>query len=163
VLNALQPVGVTAAEFSGVSSVLQAVIGDGRNPPPQLQWNFTLPSALTSITATINALNTLQQSITQKNSGFTLSFLIEGTQISPQLQQMQVCPLAELLSNAQAQAQKLANVAGASLGAVLAMAGSAPNSTTANNVSFGILGAYSFSTPQSSPLCSITVKFSLLH
>ncbi len=169
VLNALQPVGVTAAGFVGVTSV-QSVCntpaqpgGVCTGPAPQLQWSFTLPAALAGMKSTITALTNLQQSITQNNSGFTLSFSIAGTQVSPQLQQMQVCPLAELMSSAQLQAQKLANVAGASLGAVLALAGSTPN-TSASGSNFIEVGAYtsvqSFSTPT---VCSMTVKFSLLH
>lgn len=163
VLAALQPVGVTAAGFSGVSSQYNGVV-PGSTQMPQIQWSFTLQAAFASMKATVSALTSLQQTITQNNSGLTLAFVVAGSQVSQQLQQMQVCPLSELLSDAQLQAQKLANVAGASLGAVLAIAGATPNS---GGVSTGYypIGAFvsSFQTYAPPPVCSMTVKFSLLH
>jgi len=75
----------------------------------------------------------------QNNSGLTLSFSIGGTQVSPQLQQMQTCSVADLLSDARTKAQQLANAANLFLGTVLAMSSLTP----------------------SAPPCLLTVKFAV--
>ncbi len=168
VLNALQPVGVTAAEFVGVSSLITGVstaVGSGNLPLPQLLWTFVLPEPFASLKSTVTALMNLQQSVTQNSSGFTLSFSLQGTQVSQQLQQMQVCPLTDIMSDAQLQAQKLAHVAGASLGTVLALTNSAPNTINIPTAVARFSPAIYVYDPQyaSTPTtCAITVKFSLL-
>jgi hypothetical protein len=125
-----------------------------RPPGPHLEAKDT--------TAT---LTTLQQSIAKNNNGMTMSFSVAGTQVSVPLQQSQTCPLPDLLSDARAQAQKMAEAANMTLGAILAMSGSTANVQPGSGVPItGYLGSFSISnlltTPAAQP-CFITVKFAL--
>jgi hypothetical protein len=159
VLAALQPLGITAANFSGIST---STFSTGVVQMASVQWGFTLPVAFANMQTTVAALTSLQQSITQNNSGFTLSFSVGGTQVSQQLQQMQVCPLSQLLSDAQTQAEALAYVAGFKVGSVLAMSSSTSNATSNGDASLGVLGVVSYVQSYTAPpVCSMTVKFSL--
>jgi hypothetical protein len=144
VLSALQPVGISAANLSSVTT---GTFQTGVIQTTLVQWSFTLPAAFASMQSTVTALTNLQQNFMQNDSGLTLSFLVEGTQLSQQLQQMQVCPLADLLSDAQTQARSLASTAGFSVGSVVAMS----SSTSSGGVSI------------TAPVCSMTVKFSLVQ
>jgi uncharacterized protein YggE len=160
VLNALAGSGITRMNFSGVSSTptlsftgFPSLPGILPAPQPPLAWNFTLPVSLAKMKDTLATLTALQKTITQNNSGLTLSFTVQGTQVSPQLQQMQTCSVADLLSDARTEAQKLANAANLFLGSVLAM-----SSLTASNVPSINIPGLSFSPP--SP-CTLTVKFAV--
>ena len=170
VVAALQGSGITAANFSGVSMAPLVFAG---NPIPtqppvtitqMLQWTFGLPAPLAKIKDTIATLTALQKSVAQLNSGLTLSFNVQGTQASAQSQQMHVCPTSDLLADARAQAQKLADAAGLSLGTVLAM--SSGSSTPNSIVPVPVISVASFvsSTFSTFPsVCSMTVKFALLR
>ena len=115
---------------------------------------------------TLTALASLRQSITHANNGFTLSFAVQGTQVSPGLQQQsQTCSIPDLIADASAQAHKLANAAGLTLGSILAMSSVASNPLENNSVPAAVFGTGTGSfvnsiltTPQS---CVLTVKFSL--
>jgi hypothetical protein len=109
--------------------------------------------------ATVTALTGLQQSITQTNSAFSLSFSVQGTQVSAS-QQAQTCSITGLIADATAQAQKLASAAGLNLGAILAMSSIAPTSVAGNfaPVTVGLLVSSQLTTPQN---CALTVKFGL--
>lgn len=137
ILAALQPVGVTAANFTGVSSSVSGLVG--RRPAPTLLWGFNLPAPLANTKATVASLTTLQTNIANANNGLTLSFSIAGTQVSTQLAQSQTCSLAALIASATTQAQNLAAAGGLTLGSILAL-----SSSTA-----------------SPPPCTATVKFNL--
>ena len=113
--------------------------------------------------ATVAALTSLEQSIIHANSGFTLSFSVQGAQVSSGMQQSQTCSIPDLIADASAQAHKLANAAGLTLGSILAMSSVASNPVENNNVPAAIFGTGSFvsnflTTPQS---CVLTVKFAL--
>ena len=142
VLAALAGSGITQTDFSGVSTtpVISATLAcqPKAGPPTPIDWTFNLPVPLSKIKDTVAMLTALQKSISQNNSGLTLSFSVQGTQVSQQLQQMQTCTAADLLPDARAQAQKLASAANLFLGAVLAMS----SVTTA-------------------PPCTLTVKFAV--
>jgi len=172
ILAALQGSGVTIANFSGVStSTATLILGGPPTPlppgpggPVMLEWAFALPVSLAKITSTIKTLTGLQQSIMQNNSGLTLSFSIVGTQVSPQLQQMQTCVLADLISDAQAQAQKVAAAAGLGVGNILAL--SSPVVTSVSNgttVPVSRLTSSISSLLTSPPICTVTVKFALVR
>jgi uncharacterized protein YggE len=167
VVAALQGSGITAANFSAVSTApAYVLIGTGGPQPPMvtpmLQWTFALAVQLAKIKDTIATLSGLQQRIGQQNNGLTLSFNVQGTQVSAQLQQSQVCPTSDLLADATAQAQKLAGAAGLSLGAVLAMSnGTSVPSNVGSAVS--IAGALIFAPPVLPSVCSMAVKFALLR
>jgi len=109
VVAALAGLGITSANLSGLN----------HNSAPQLQWTFTLALPLSNLTGTIGALNKLQQSITQNNSGLTLMFSVNGPQVSAQLRQSQSCTTSDLIADATAQAQKLAAAAGMTIGPIL--------------------------------------------
>jgi uncharacterized protein YggE len=168
VVAALQGSGITAANFSGIS-MGPALVFTGNPIPappvssivaPPLQWVFALPAPLAKINDTIATLIALQKSIAQQNKGLTLSFSVQGTQVSAQLQQSQVCSTPDLLTDARTRAQKLANAAGLTLGTVLALS-SGPSISgsvgSPTSISSFLLGSASPS------VCSLTVKFALLR
>ncbi len=149
VLGALQGSGITLANFTGVSSPPGPifVIGISPIPPtltPNLQWSFTLAVPLSKLKDTIATLTTVQQNVAKKNSGLSVSFSLQGAQVSPQAQQAQTCALADLIADARAQAQKLADAAGMGVGVTTSTAGS-----------------YSFLGFAPLPNCTLTVKFAL--
>jgi hypothetical protein len=164
VVAALQGSGITAANFSAVTVPFVGNLIPPQPPTvtPMLQWTFALPAPLAKIKDTIATLTGLQQRIAQQNNGLTLSFNVQGTQVSGQLQQSQVCPTSDLLADATAQAQKLAGAAGLSLGAILAISsGTSVPGNVGSAVS--IAGALIFAPPVLPSVCSMTVKFALLR
>src|ERR1700733_2318406 len=94
VVSALSNLGITSANFMSIDN----------NSAPKLDWNFTLAVPLSSLTATIRSLTKLQQTIAQNNSGFTLMFYVNGTEVSQQLEQSQSCSNSDLIADATAQA-----------------------------------------------------------
>jgi hypothetical protein len=165
VVALLQGAGVTAANFSNVSTTQGILILDpGPNPSgdlqprPILEWTFGLPVPMARMKDTVSQLNALQQSIAKKG-GATMSFQVQGTQVSPQLQQSQSCSISDLLTDARAQAQKLADAAGLNLGVILALSSVAPNAVSSPAV---VISRYSSSSGSyySTP-CSLTVKFAV--
>jgi hypothetical protein len=154
ILTALQGSGIGIGNFSGVSTA-QQFVGTGQQPQPMLEWDFGLPVPLSKLKDTATMLTNLQQTITQKNNGLALSFYVQGSQVSPQLQQSQTCAFTDLLSDARAQAQKLATASGLNVGTILAMS-SSTSTTVANGV---MLTGYPYTSY--SPVCSMTVKFAL--
>jgi len=142
VLGALAGSGITLVNFNGVNNQQGFIPTQWFMPTaPTVDWFFTLPVAISQIKATAASLTSLQQSIAQKNNGLTLSFAVRGTQVSPPLQQSQMCSISDLVSDARSKAQKLASAAGVTLGSVLAMSTSISSSTS----------------------CSLTVKFQLVR
>jgi hypothetical protein len=130
ILAALQGLGVTAANFSSVSTQGQTIATLGTvplMPAPALIWFFTLPTPLANTKATVASLAALQQSFTQQNNGLTLSFSVTGTQVSQQLMQSQPCSIAGLITAATTQAESLAAASGFTLGGILALSSSTPS------------------------------------
>src|SRR5438874_1912535 len=153
IIAALQGSGLGLANFLGMSTTQPfTVVGAGPQIQPMLEWDFALPAALSKTKETVTTLTNLQQTIAQKNSGLTLSFYLQGSQVSQQLQQSQNCAFTELVADARAQAQKLATAAGLNVGTILAMS-SFTSTTVANGIP--ITGNLYSSCP---PLCSMTVK-----
>jgi hypothetical protein len=141
VLAVLQGSGITLANFSNVTtSPLLSFIAPAPNlltpPQPSIEWGFRLTVPLGSTKDTVAALTQLQQSIAQSKNGLTLSFQIQGTQVSPQTPQSQPCVAADLIADARAQAQKTAGSTGLTVLSILSMSG-----TTSG--------------------CSVTVKFAV--
>ena len=153
VLSALQGSIVTAANFSSVRTVQQYIVNGTQNQAVQdLDWTFTLTAPLANFKTTLSQLTALQQIVAQKKNGMSVSFSVQGTQVSPQAQQGVTCSASDLLSDARTQAQKMAVAAGAAVGSVLAMSGA----TVAQPASGAL-----FSSPDYVPMCSMTVKFAL--
>jgi uncharacterized protein YggE len=156
-------VGITSANFSGVTSAAagQLSICAGLPPAPTDQWAFGLPVPFAQMKATVTALSSLQQSIAQTNSGFTLSFAVQSAQVSTSLLQSQACNIAGLISDATAQAQKLATAAGLNLGSILAMSSSTSSPVANNSVPVAVLGTFSSIGGTTLQSCALTVKFGL--
>ena len=163
VVAALAGVGITAADLTGVEN----------SDPSTLQWGFTLAVPIASLTATIGSLTTLEQTIGQNNSGLALTFSVNGTQVSQQLQASQTCSNADLIADATAQAQKLAAAAGITLGQILKLSNVplAPSAVGATlgffptaSIVGGLLGSFpGFVQYVPSPVtCSLSVQFQLL-
>lgn len=156
IVAALASLGITSVNLSGVA-----------NNSPGLQWSFTLAVPISNLTATINSLTTLQNTITQNNSGLTLTFIINGTEVSQQFQQSQqaqTCTNANLISDATAQAQKLASVAGMTVGPILQLFNvPLTGSVVPNNYAVAVLGIVFNPVTYSAPVtCSLSVRFQLL-
>ena len=160
-VNALQSVGITAANFASVSTgITFGVISP--NPPTTLlpgpfpasgiQWSFNLVTPLTQIKDTLAALSALQ-TVSQPKP-ITVSFSLQGTQVSTRSANAQVCSPVDLLADARAKAQKYADAAGLNVGTILAMSSSTLTQTPSNIV---LVNFYNTITP----LCSVTVKFAL--
>jgi hypothetical protein len=140
VIAALQGTGISAANLQNLSTLFNSRVSELGVQTATLDWWFTFTAPLAKSKDTITMLTNLQATITQRNNGVTMSFSIQGTQSSAQLQ---ACSLPDLLPNARTQAQKLADGAGVSVGNILAM--SSPTAT-------GQLIT-----------CTLTVKFALLR
>lgn len=155
VLGALQGSGVTAANFTGVNSPsalsFAGIAPVPAVPAPSLQWSFTLSVPLSKIKDTIATLTAVQQNAVKKNNVLGVSFQVQGAQVSPQSQS---CALTDLIADARAQAQKLADAAGMGVGVILAMS----SATTATPASIG-LSSFLFAIPPAP--CTLTVKFAL--
>lgn len=161
VIAALQGAGITAANFAGLANA-QPQSFNQNQPQPTLEWAFGLPVPLAKTKDTITALTNLQQSVMQLNNGYTLSFQAQGTRVSPQTLQSQPCVVADLIADARAQAQKLADAAGLTLGAVSAVS-SYTSSSQGNNLLAGLyISRYSSGgSGIAGAICSATVKFSV--
>jgi hypothetical protein len=155
VVAAVQGLGITSANFTGIGTVNTVVNGQ---PTQNLTWFFSLAAPLTSSKATIAQITAVQQTIAAAKNGFSLSFTVQGTQVSQQLQQSQSCVLSSLLAQARTQAQSLATAAGFKLDAVQAMSSTVTTSVSGQgqNLSSFLLGA-------GSAPCTATVKFGLNH
>ncbi len=161
IVSALGGLGITSANLTGVNNY---------SAPTTFQWSFTLAAPLSNLSATIGSLTKLQQTIAQNNSGLTLTFTVEGTQVSQQLQQSQSCSNADLITDATAQAQKLAAAAGLTLGTILRLSNLPAAQTYAVPVNVAQVGSFvsgGFSEfllgyVPSPVTCSLLVKFQLL-
>jgi hypothetical protein len=155
VLTVLQASGITAANLSDLYSLT-----DGT-----LEWSFTLPVPFANVQTTAASLVSLQQTIAKANKGTALDFSIDGVQTSSALAQSQFCPFTELVSDARAQAKRLADAAGLTAGSILTIDGSSANAASAPALyalppyATFLLG-YSAPAP---PPCAITVKFRLIR
>jgi uncharacterized protein YggE len=177
ITGALAGVGIAGATFTRVyTTTIYSVSGGVQTPQNQLVWSFTLTAPLVKLSATLTQILSAQQTISGNNSGLTLTFYVEGLQISPQLQAAQPCSQAALLADAEAEAKQVAARAGVSAGSILSLGegGSGVAAfeldptqamATAGFVTSG-LGYASLLTPPvlpaPQPTCTLTVQFQLL-
>jgi hypothetical protein len=178
ITGALTTAGISGANLTQVYTFQSQ---NGLQSQTWLVWSFTLTAPLSKLSATLTELVSAQQTISSNNSGLTLTFYVEGLQISPQLQQSQLCSQATLLADAQAQAKQVAAAAGVTSGAILSMsegtsAGAilqlVPTQAIAGNVITtgaitSVLGYASFISPPAvlptpRPTCSLTMQFQLM-
>ena len=165
VVAALQNAGITLSNFASVRTLQPNFIPPPPNqgPPMQVEWTFGLPVAISKLPDTAALLKTVQQSVVSNNKGWTMSFSVQGTQVSLPLQQSQVCSIPDLIADARVQAQKLASAAGMTLGNVLAMSSGTSTAQPASGVYVAsglasFLLSPSFGSPQ---ICNVTVKVAL--
>jgi len=166
VVGALSGLGITSASLNNTFYPT----------PTTLSWNFSFTAPLSSLTTTIKSITQLEQTIAQNNVGLTLTFTVEGTQVSQQLRQAQSCSNSDLIADATSQGQKLAAAAGLTLGPIIKLtnaptiegAGIVPNLAVGQYV---VNGAYSVGAVFSNILvvtlaspvtCSLVVEFQLL-
>ncbi len=142
VVAAVQPAGITLANFAGVSTLPVYTIQAFPVPPPNLEWVFRVTVPLSKTKDTVATLTALQQSL-QKNPGLRLSFTVQGTQVSQPSLQSQPCTISDLITDARAQAQKLADAAGRTVAGILAMSSSVSNAVggCVVTIKFGLLGS----------------------
>ncbi len=162
VVAALAGTGITAANLSSIGPAQQYPTP----PDPTVEWVFALTAPISKVKDTAALLANLQQSIAKKNNGLTMSFRIQGTQVSQELAQSQPCVLQDLIAAARSQAQKLADAADVFVGPVLALSGS--TSTVSGSTSNILPGPYGpiygqIYGPSSYSSCYVTVKFTLLR
>jgi hypothetical protein len=128
IVAAVSAVGITAANLVQITSALPNVIipeGGTSVPPPSgvpatlLGWTFQLAVPFSKTKDTTAALTSLQNSISQNNSGLTLSFSLSGTRVSGQ--ESSNCNLADLAAQARAQAQQTATSEGLNAGAIVGL------------------------------------------
>jgi hypothetical protein len=150
VFAAVQGSIVTPASFNYLRTTYQ-YLENGRSDN-MLDWTFLVSAPIGNFKTTVTQLQALQQVIAQKKNGMTLSFALYGTQASPQAQQAEACSVADLLSDARAQAQKMAVAAGAGVGSVLAMSGATMTQPPSGALFSGGVGI---------PSCTMTVKFAM--
>jgi len=157
VLTAVARAGITAADLSSVSS-------ESTTPNMMtLEWQFSLPVPISTTKTAFNSLAALQQSIGQQNSGWSLTYSTDQLQSSAAAQP---CPTAELLADAQAQAQKL--VSGSpelSVDPILALSdgtGSTMAVAFFSAINFnGAVSDFLVGIPAFAPPCTLVVKFAL--
>jgi hypothetical protein len=132
VVAAVQSVGITQANFTGVSTFTSLFsVGTLTN----LTWSFRLVAPLSQMKSVIDQLNALVITVGKANSGLAVSFSVQQIDVSQKLADAQTCPASDLLNDAKAQAQKMADVAQLTLGNLLALsvptkvAGSVPTCT----------------------------------
>jgi hypothetical protein len=165
VVAALQSAGITLSNFVGANTqgIIPGFIGPQQLAAVPVQWTFALPVAVSKLTDTASVLKNLQQNVLTNNKTWTMSFSVQGTQVSLPLQQSQVCSLPDLLNDARVQAQKMASAAGMTLGNVLAMSSGTSTTQQGSGVYVGTSLAGFVSSTQFLPpqVCSATVKFAL--
>jgi hypothetical protein len=149
------------------------VTGPGPETQSTQQWSFSVTAPLSKMSDALTALLAAQQTVAKKGGGFGLAFTVAGPQVSPALQKAQVCPQADLMADARAQAQKVAAAAGVSVGAVLSMtdtggmgvSGAVAYPVAASRVnpffSYGSMVSAVFSPYPTS--CVLTAQFQLLR
>ena len=169
VVAALSGSGITAANFVSVNMLTS-------QQNTVLEWLFNLPVPFSKIKDTVTSLTALQKTIGQNKSGLNVSFNVGGTQVSPQLQASQQCPIPDLIADARAQAQKMANSAGLTVGPILALSDGGGVAAASGSFTFVSARLGDFSGPLGIPLisipyfvpptpplnCTINVKFSVL-
>ena len=161
VLAVLQGSGVTMANFAGVGNAQLIQL-----PPaatPDLEWSFALPVPLSKTKETVASLTALRNAIAAKRNGMTLSFSVQGTQASAQAVQALACPTADLIADARAQAQKLADAAGLTLGPILALSSATTGNSSAGGAIYAAISVSRFiqTAPTIPSICALTVKFGL--
>jgi hypothetical protein len=175
ILNLVQGVGLTQANFSSVYDLTNVAFNNGQLPVVGgLEWQFSLSIPFAGLKDVLVNLSALQLKLSRQANGPTLLFSVNGTQVSPQAQASQSCPTSAMVADARAQAQVLAQAAGFGLGAIstitdagsggVGTVGAAPGAAygTAYSISQTLVGISTFyNLPSPILSCTIVVKFKL--
>jgi uncharacterized protein YggE len=154
VTSALTGAGIAGGAFAGFyATTIRPAPGGPQTPQPGFTWLFNLTVPLAKLSSTITQILSAEQTISAKNSGLSLAFSVEDTQISQELQQSQICPQAALLADAQAQAKQVAAAAGVLAGPILSMAEGSSGVAS-------LQAAPGVTSPP--PICPLTVQFQLM-
>ena len=158
IVSELQLTGITAANLVSANG-----FGDGTTTI----WSFSLPVPFARLGDTLASLAKAQQSIGGSRGQPDLDYSVQGVQISPELRAQQSCSFPALVTDAQAQAQKLASAAGTTLGPVVSVSEGA--ASVAEGSIYAVISLNPFfrggdfsSLPAPQP-CALTVQFKLLH
>ena len=131
-LAAVQGTGITAADLSSASGVLGGV-----------DWYFNLTVPFAKLKDTIAALTAAQK---QAISTTRVSFTGLEAQVSPALQAAQGCIYPALLSDARAQAEKVAAAVGVTVREIVSLSdGYGQATSTVRYADFSWVSAYSIS------------------
>jgi hypothetical protein len=120
IVPVLQGTGVTAEKFTSVSTFTEYL---GSSQTQKLQWTFSMAVPFSKFKDLGAALNGVMQTLLEQKSALSLSFVVNGTQVSQALQESQPCSRSDLTADARVQAQKLADAAGLTLGPILGISG----------------------------------------
>ena len=155
VVNDLSSVGITAADFASLSPAFLFV----SRPNYSLEWDFIFTVPLSNAPSILNQLTALTNK-TARISPVSISFDLLGVSTSQANQPM--CPINDLVADATAQAQILANAANLRLGPILAISNQSSTlpGTFSDVFSFGIIPILRLSPSQA---CTATVKFGIVR
>lgn len=148
VANVLSSTGITADNFVNLTPAFL-------NPRYDLEWNFNLTIPLSKISSTVAQLTSLPT----RTTSFTFSGVTTSAAAQP------TCRTADLVADASAQAQKLADAANLRLGPVLAISDAGgPVGVLALPSGFTLSGFLRFAIiSQNKRTCVATVKFGIVR
>jgi hypothetical protein len=160
VIDEVPGFGITSADLSAAHGAFD---GD------RSQWVFTLAIPFAKLGDTLTRLASLQQKIGGPVGQPDLNFNVQGARVSDEVQAAQSCSFQALVTDAQAQAQKLASAAGLTLGPVVSVSdGSTLQSVGVfsagiASVPYGILSINQWFSPAPTPAqpCALTVQFKI--
>ena len=155
VLNAISSVGITADNFAGLSSPFLYIVGSAHY---SLEWDFSLTVPLSKASSTMAQLASLAVK-TARIDALLISFGLQGVSTSPTNQP--TCAISDLVADATAQAQALADAANVRLGPVLAI--SNQRGTSTGIISFFILSTRLIPPLSVSQTCTATFKFGIVR
>ncbi len=153
VLGGLSSLGVTAANLQSLYG--PSTVGSGASMQAIMQWSFSLPVAYSKAKDTAAGLASL-------NGPLTLAYYSSSPNVSTQAQ----CPLADLVGDAQAQAQKVAAASGFTVGSIVAIsdgnnATSVPTSLIRSG-DFAVISPYPLFAPAIvAQACTLVVDFTI--
>ncbi|HJT86737.1 MAG TPA: hypothetical protein VJ732_02750 [Bryobacteraceae bacterium] len=175
VTNALAAAGITGTTFSSLNTNSTVTGGTPPQPRQVLDWSFTLYTPLANLKGALAPIVAAQQPIAKNHSGLSLSFGVQGPVAAAAAQPSQSCPVADLLADAQAQAQNVATAAGVSVGPIATISGgnAVPAGIGTSGIfvpaqaQIGIVSAIGVSSFLLGPItppaaCSLTVQFQLI-
>jgi hypothetical protein len=187
VLTTLKDAGVTMADLTSVSAEsLFRSTPNGTEVTQLPVWSFSIDVPLSSVNSKLAAVARLQNTILQKRNNWALNFYVAGLKTSPG--NAPQCSIPDLMTDARAHAQRLADAIGFGVGQVMAIGdsteasrifSSSASSTTSgynailsglpyipktivNPLSGSLIGGYSFAARGTAADCAIVVKFRLV-